>query len=382
MILIIISIVLLVLYGILLLLYAYGWWTQKAPAEATGLFTKESVTVIIPARNEADNIQACIRSILLNDFPEEQLELIVINDCSTDDTAELAIEALGDRGRVLQLEDYLKPEQRLNAYKKKALELAISQAKGSWIVTTDADCVVSPQWLRHIIPTASNKVTQLVAAPVSFIPYKKRKNCLYYFQSLDFMTMQGITAASARLRLGNMCNGANLAFRKSAFESVGGYQGIDHIASGDDMLLMAKIQRKFPDGIVYHKHRDAIVHTPVQASWSDFLNQRIRWSSKAGQYQEKRLTIILTLVYFFNLIFIPLLIAGIFQSRFLWIALYLLLVKIAIELFLLIPVARFYNKTKELFLFPLLQPAHIIYIVSAGFLGKFGHYKWKGRIVK
>src|SRR5690606_15592459 len=122
----------------------------------------------------------------------------------------------------------------------------------------------------------------------------------------------------------------------------------------------------------------AIVYTPAQGSWLELLQQRIRWSSKADKYQEKKLTWILAVVYFFNALFIPLLIAGLFHSYFLLLAAGLLGLKILIELVFLIPVSRFYNKTNELFLFAVLQPLHIIYIITAGFLGKFGHYKWKG----
>src|SRR5690606_36546345 len=232
MILTLVSITLLLSYCLLLLAYSYGWHQYKTATRKQVSTAK--VSVLISARNEAANIAACIQSILNTDFPADQFEILVIDDFSTDANAERARAALQHRGRVLHLADYLSADERLNAYKKKALELAIAQSSGEWIVTTDADCIVPENWLRQLIPT--EKHIQLVAAPVSFIPYNHQRNGLYYFQSIDFMTMQGITAAAIRLNMGNMCNGANLAFRKQAFEQVGGYQGIDHIASGDDLL--------------------------------------------------------------------------------------------------------------------------------------------------
>lgn len=381
MILLIISITLFALYSLLMILYGYGWRRQKKFMLSSAGPGREKISVLIPARNEAQHIAACIRSILDNDFPKAQLEILVIDDYSTDATAQLAAETLQEHGRVLRLADYLDKGEPLNAYKKKALEIAIAQATGHWILTTDADCCVPNNWLSTMSNAGQHPDIQFMAAPVSFTPFKGKKSLLYYFQSLDFMTMQGITVASIKLDLGNMCNGANLAFRKTAFAAVGGYKDIDHIASGDDMLLMYKMQQHFPDGIRYIKSTEAIVHTPAQGSWLDFLNQRIRWSSKAGKYQEKKLTWILAIVYCFNLQFLPLLVAGLFHTYFLSIALGLLLLKTLIEMIFLIPVARFYNKTNELFLFPLLQPLHIIYIITAGFLGKFGHYKWKDRKV-
>lgn len=380
---IIISFILFLLYALLMLLYSRGWHLQKSADKQTGITDDTTLTVIIPARNEEDNIGACITSILQNNIPAHQLEIILIDDFSADATAEIAGRLLANgKGQVLQLKDYLSKDERLNSYKKKALEIAIGAAKGAWIVTTDADCTVPENWLSGILTQKAQSGAHFIAAPVSFIPAGRKKDLLYYFQSIDFMTMQGITAAAARLNLGNMCNGANLAFDKKAFDEVGGYKGIDHIASGDDMLLMHKIQQKYPDGISYLKSPDAIVHTPAQPSWRDFLNQRIRWSSKADKYDDKKLTWILAVIYFFNVSFIVLTVSGFFDSFYwLWL-LGMLFAKVIVELVFLIPVARFYGKMNELFYFPLLQPLHILYIISAGFLGKFGSYQWKGRKVK
>lgn len=381
---IIISLILFFIYVVLMLMYSSGWHRQ-AIYNGKNSTAPVSVTVIIPARNEAHNIGPCVQSILDNNFPPALLEIIVIDDFSTDNTAETA-EALltGNRGKVLRLKEYLSKDERLNSYKKKALEIAISEAKGQLIITTDADCMVPPGWLQQITGLQEQQNAVFIAAPVSFTPGnpKGKKDLLYYFQSLDFMTMQGITAASVNMNLGNMCNGANLAFSKAAFDQVGGYKGIDHIASGDDMLLMHKMQQQFRNGICYLKSKAAIVDTAAQPTWQDFLNQRIRWSSKADKYDDKKLTLILIFIYLFNVSFIALIIAGFFNSSYwLWM-LGILFAKTGIELVFLVPVARFYGKLRELLYFPLLQPLHILYIITAGFLGKFGSYQWKGRKVK
>jgi len=381
MILIVIFSLLFLLYAGLMFLYRRGWRQQPSPvASGNG---EISITIIIPARNEAAHIGDCLTSILACPCPAGMREILVIDDFSEDDTAAIAGALLKNgHGRVLQMSRYLTAGERLNSYKKKALEIAIDEARGSWIITTDADCRVPPSWLQQLAAPMQHGTVQFIAAPVSFTPAGGRKSILYYFQSLDFMTMQGITAASAALKLGNMCNGANLAFSKAAFEAVGGYKGIDHIASGDDMLLMYKIRQRYPEGICYLKSRDAIVQTPAQPSWKDFLNQRIRWSSKADKYDDRKLTWILALVYFFNLSFPVWLLAGFFdKSYWLWMS-GILFAKILAELLLLVPVVRFYGKQSELLLFPLLQPLHILYIILAGFLGKFGSYSWKGRKVK
>jgi len=369
-------------YCVLMLVYKYGWQRQmKTTVPAGRPILQQRVSILIPARNERTHIEACLKALLHNDYPEDQLEIIVIDDFSDDDTAVLAAKTLGSRGRVLRLQDYISEDERLNAYKKKALEIAIAEASGDWIITTDADCIAGPCWIGEMTAAMAQPGAAFVVAPVNFTPAGKKKDLVYIFQSLDFMTMQGITASSAALNLGNMCNGANLAFSRKAYAAVDGYKGIDHIASGDDMLLMHKIRRQFPDGIIYQPSARAIVQTPAQPDVRSFLNQRIRWSSKAGKYNDTRLTLILLLVYLFNLSLLVLFTAALFIPAY-WIWLSgILFVKVLIELWYLAPVARFYNKSGELWYFPLLQPMHIAYIVLAGFLGKFGKYQWKGRSV-
>ena len=123
------------------------------------------------------------------------------------------------------------------------------------------------------------------------------------------------------------------------------------------------------------------MQTAPQPDWKSFFRQRIRWASKSGRYDDHRLTAILLLVYVFNLMLTCLLAGGFFLPHLWGLAAGILLVKIAMELYFLVPVASFYGKAKELLIFPLLQPLHILYIVCAGFLGFFGSYEWKGRKV-
>ena len=106
-----------------------------------------------------------------------------------------------------------------------------------------------------------------IAAPVAF---HKEKSFLDIFQSLDFMTLQGITGASVYKGFHIMCNGANLAYEKSIFYEVNGFSGIDDIASGDDMLLMHKIKNLYPERVVYLKSESAIVKTNTMPSLGAF----------------------------------------------------------------------------------------------------------------
>ena len=179
-----------------------------------------------------------------------------------------------------------------------------------------------------------------------------------------------------------MCNGANLAYVRKAFFDVNGFTDIDHIASGDDMLLMQKIAQRFPENISYLFSKDAVVTTSAAKTWKEFFSQRIRWASKATNYNDLKIFSALFLVYFFNCSLLALFITG-FWIPFLWLGLVsIIIIKIIIELIFLYPVAKFYNEQKLLARFPFFQPLHIMYTVIAGWLGVFGSFEWKGRRVK
>lgn len=367
--------ILTILYAVLLMAYRY-WFSKLSifkPADTQAVPTKFSI--VIPARNEAANIKACVDSILAQDYPTDAFEIIVMDDFSEDDTA-FIVEALHQQYpnvHLLKLSDYFKPHE-LTAFKKKAIEKAVSHAKGDWIITTDADCKVPSKWLSLYNAYILKEQPVFVAAPVMFI---KTAGVLNQFQILDFLALQGITAASVGAGKHSMSNGANLAFEKAAFIAVGGYQGVDHIASGDDMFLMHKMKKTLAKPIGYLFHPDAIVLTDAMPSWRQFIMQRIRWSSKARYYDDRSIFWVLLLVYLFNLSFLLMFLLGDFKSLLIALAF-----KTFFELFFLDPVAGFFHKKEELRYFPLYQPIHIVYNIVAGLFGQIKTYTWKGRKVK
>jgi len=163
---------------------------------------------------------------------------------------------------------------------------------------------------------------------------------------------------------------------------VGGFSGIDHIASGDDMLLMYKIWKQYPDKVFYLKSKEAFVSTSPMRTWKSFINQRFRWASKAKAYEDKRILPVMLLVYSINLCFLLLLIAGYWNPNNWLYALLLWIGKTFAELPLFASIASFFNKKWMIKLFFPFQPLHIFYILITGLFGQFSRYEWKGRKVK
>lgn len=386
MIFLIITIFLLVPYGLLILYFRKSWieipvYTgEKKVADELPF-----ISIIIAARNEEKNIGECIQSIVNQTYPGNKFEIIITDDHSTDNTVSIIRAFQNENIRLINLADFT-GNKSLNSYKKKSIETALKFAKGTLVVTTDADCVAPKKWIETLVNFYKEKNALFVALLVSFqnpLPEDSFfKRFFKIFQSIDFMTLQGITGASVHKKFLSMCNGANLAYEKKAFFDVNGFEGIDQIASGDDMLLMHKIQNQFPGKIFFLKSRDIIVETKPAETLKEFMNQRIRWASKTNQYTDKKIISVLLLVYLLNAWVFILAIASFFFIKVFYLFIISLLIKIIIELIFLYSVARFFDKQKLLWWFIPAQPFHILYTLIAGWLGTFGSYQWKGRKVR
>ncbi|MBC7827537.1 MAG: glycosyltransferase [Chitinophagaceae bacterium] len=371
---------LLVCYALLIDYYRRAW-NQIPDFIAGGSSARVFISVIIAARNEEKNLIPLIDSLRQQTYPSPQFEIIIVDDDSTDNTWNILQTLSGEAIdiRAVKLADPVTGNLPTRSHKKLAIERAIDLAKGELIVTTDADCSFGPNWLSDIAVYYSASGAKFIAAPVKI---KTDGSFLSIFQALDFLTLQGITGASVYKRFHTMCNGANLAYEKKAFHEVGGFQGVDNIASGDDMLLMYKIYKRYPASVFYLKSKQVVVTTNAVHTWKDFFNQRIRWASKATHYDEKRLFWILLLVYSINLCFLVLAISSLWKATWLFFLLLLLAAKIIIEFPFVNAVAIFFSEKKLMNYFPIMQPFHILYTIIAGWLGRFGSYEWKGRRIK
>lgn len=381
-----------IFYFALLLLYAIGWQRIKPFSLPPNFFPSTSIAVIIPARNEADNIGRCLTAVLEQQYPPELLQLIVIDDHSTDNTA--AIVATNyPQVKLLRLSEHIAANHPNNispnkakpiaiAYKKKAIETAILQTQQELIVTTDADCFMNEQWLLYIAAFyETHNKPQMIAAPVC---YTRVTSFFATFQALDFAGMIVATGASLHWGLSDMCNGANLAYQRAAFFAVKGFSGIDDIASGDDMLLMNKIRHQYPNGIFFLKNKAATVYTYPQPTLQDFARQRLRWASKSGRYADRFTLPALASVYLFNLSLITtsiLLLLGIFRPFWPYLVLQIGL-KLTADAIFLYTGTYFFGQKRWLYWFFPAQLLHIFYIVLIGTIGNLKTYQWKGRKVK
>ncbi|HRF42482.1 MAG TPA: glycosyltransferase, partial [Saprospiraceae bacterium] len=140
-----------------------------------------SVSVVIPARNEAAGIEACLRSVFQQNYPPHLLEIIVVDDHSEDDTVAIVGSLNLPNLRLLRLADFVQPGAT-TSFKKKAIKTAIAHARGELIVTTDADCTAPPDWLPAIVSLYEQRRPKAILASVGLAP---AANKMERFQALD-----------------------------------------------------------------------------------------------------------------------------------------------------------------------------------------------------
>lgn len=368
-----------VAYFAIIAAYCYAWVKQKVPTFGINT-SKTSVSIIIAARNEEHTISNCLNSIIKQSYFTKEVELIIVDDHSSDDTIK-EVQKIADQHSNIKLISIPKQDNG----KKQAISAGIKMATGELIVTTDADCIMGPEWLCTIVNFFNQSNAQMIVSPVCFYD---EKNGFEKMQSLEFMALMASSGASLYFNKAIMCNGANLAYTKKVFYEVNGFENIDRSASGDDVLLMYKIKRKYPKGVQFLKHPDALVFTKAKSTLKEFFNQRIRWASKGFRALNPETKIISLIVYLFNLLLLASLFIGFgysnsdFHLPILKIGLILLGIKCIIDFLLLFLAGTFFNKKRFLIYFLPEQIVYILYIVLIGLFGFIGKYTWKDRNIK
>lgn len=378
-----IAAVLTVIYVAIVLRYVEGWKALPyfSPDKKSEKHT--TLSVLIPARNEEQNIANTLQAVFAQNYPTHLFEVIVIDDHSTDNTATIVEQFIQQYSniRLIRLAEYDLNDTQ--SFKKKALEIAIQKSNYQLIVTTDADCIMGKNWLSLIADYYEKHKPAFIAAPVIFYD---EKNTFQQFQSLDFTGMMGVNGAGIFRKFQYLCNGANLAYEREAFYEVGGFEGIDNLASGDDLMLMQKMAKRYPNRITFLKNIAAATRTTPKRNLRDFMSQRIRWATKTTHYPDLRVTLTWALIWLFC-VSIPIsFMLGIFWGKtMLWLGVGQLLIKAVVDYIFLNSVVTSLGR-KDLVNMRVYLPSiflELIYVIVIGTLGNIiKNYEWKGRKVR
>ncbi len=363
-------------YALLTAWYLHCWREEPDWVPPEDAAPQTRLSVIVPMRNEAAALPACLEALSRQRYPRQLWELIVVDDHSEDESATIASRFPLPNLRVLRL-----GEEAPDTFgKKAALQVGIAAARGELIVTTDADCRMGPEWLRTLALAYESGGWCFLAAPVQI---QEGESLLSRFQALDLLGMMAATLAGIRSGCYHMANGANLAYPRAVFEQVGGFTGIDGRASGDDVLLMQKIARRHPGKLTFLKSRAAEVWTAPQPTLRTFFRQRLRWASKSDAYREPFLLFLLGWVLSFCLLLLSVPFWAFAGWKYPAGGLCLLLVKGFSDFWMLNAAARWAMRTHLLRGYWRLQLLHIAYIAAVGVSANlWKRYPWKGRKVR
>ena len=231
-----------------------------------------AVTVVVPAHNEADQLPACLTSLAAQTYSPEHTEIIVVNDRSTDQTLQIA-QSWSNQLPGLQI---LSVEQSLHACpKKNALAQGIRAGTGTLILVTDADCRPPPDWISATVRCFEPEVGMVLG----FAPLTWDGGFLNGLLALQSLVVNGLAAGSAGVGFPLTCSGRNLAYRRTAFEEVGGFNAIGHILGGDDVLLMHEIAHQTAWRIRFNPDKSAAVPSNPHADRQ--FQRQVRYQSKA-----------------------------------------------------------------------------------------------------
>ncbi|MFM1745691.1 MAG: hypothetical protein RLZZ630_1628 [Bacteroidota bacterium] len=262
-------------YAGLLLVFSFGFYMAGRRFRAGNPSKMPSATVLVPFRNEQANLPGLLSDLLKQDYPRDLLEIIFIDDHSSDHGAEL-VASYGKQVKIIRLPD-------TSMGKKAALEAGVAASSSEWILTTDADCRLPKGWVSSLIRVGHASGACMVCGTVDIA--WQSVSPLSVLQVLETHLLQRMGAASLSLGFPLLNTGASLAFRRDAFIEVGGYSANRHLASGDDTFLLLAMHSAHPGRVVPCILPESRVTTAAEPDWGAYLAQRHRRASKVGHYR-------------------------------------------------------------------------------------------------
>ena len=369
----ILSITLLLIYAVFILGNCCVLLIQRKEIGLKNYSPKTKITIIIPARNEEQTILKCLQSISIQQFPENLLQVIVVDDGSIDNTVTLAETFLKENFVDYKL---IRMESKEPGGKKSAILKAIEQAEGSIIITRDADSYTeNPLWLKSLVYSFEKENCDLLISPVIL---HGDNSFLSNFQKFENLAINALGLSMTKIKLPFVCSGANLAYKKEKFLQCQPYQNNLNLGSGDDMFLLKSFfLNRY--SINSNTSTESIIYTGTETSFKKMLLQRLRWASKSGKINTLPVFFTGLLMLSVNALCLLALCLPFVNSLYLTISLLTLTIKFIIDFLLLILSARMFKQKVSWLLLPLAFLFNGIYVPVLTFASIFVKPNWKGR---
>ena len=369
-----VSIIILVVifYSLVMFMLLLGMGRLKNDA-VSSLEKPAQVTVVIPFRDEEERLSDLIKDLKSQTYPKDSFTVILVNDHSRDASEALMNSLIGSDSRFLYLS---LPDGRSG--KKEALFYGIQQAKSDWIIQTDADCRLGPQFIFSHMAFREKRQADMVAGLVT--TRQGTGGFMEAFERLDLLSLVGSGAGSFYFKRPIMCNGANLAYSRELYQETRKLDPSGGITSGDDMFLMIGA-RKLGKKLSFMVSREAMVETIPIGSIGEFIAQRIRWGSKAVFYGMIDIQLLALLVAFTNILVLLIPLFIFLNPEYWFLLMGVFVVKSMSDFSILYRITGFTGQRKSLRMFiPISLTYHVsqLVILTGSLLTR---PSWKGRRV-
>jgi len=331
-------------------------------------------TVIVSARNEENNISNLVNALVNQSYPKELLQLIIINDRSTDQTAEILTnyEREIDNLTIVTIQE----TPAGWAPKKWALNTAINTVTTEIILQTDADCIPHNDWVKCMVQPFSSSEVGFVSGPA---PLTNKSTLIDSLYELDSLAQDAFSAGGFSQGMVFSCTGRNIGYSKQAFDDVSGYENVSHFISGDDDLLLHKITGHPSYKAQFVLSKESVVESPPPSSLEQFIHQRLRFASKGFSYYNIKtsasLRVVLPFLYVTNLVALLSLFNFTETSHFYW--MWPWIIKTMVDGIITYVFYHSIGRKWSLGTMTLLSLIHPLYIVTFGILGPFSTFEWK-----
>jgi len=329
-----------------------------------------TVSILIAARNEQDTLPDCLESLSQLNYPTHLFDILILNDNSTDQTRAIA-QSYNQRITNLNVIDIIENKSGLSG-KMNALAQGIEQSHGEIILITDADCSVPRDWVSEFV-TYFNDNVGLVGGMTILTPIHRKRRLFHDMQKMDWIYLQGIASGTAGIGMPVSVLGNNFAFRRQAYQDVGGFERIGFSLT-EDMALLRAIEKETNWNVAYPLDRSNAIHSKTVATSHELIQQRRRWT-KGG---------IETSLWGFTLLIVTFLVHVLTCLSFLvgmWsYTLYVLLIVCIADFSIVLRLLKRFKLYKLIYIFPVFELYYFAYtIVLAFLLPKPSKIVWKGR---
>lgn len=334
-------------------------------------FSPTSISLIIPFRNEAENLPKLLDSLRRQDYSKGHLEILLIDDHSYDQGISFIEESIPDFPFPIRLISLVS-----QIGKKAAMIEAIKEAKGDLILCTDADCYFGPNWVESFHTEFQNSNAAMICGSVLL---ESGNSFIESWQKVEQAILMTFTQQSIYRKRAILANGANMAFQRELFKAE--FFSASSSQSGDDIFLLQELKKRYPDKIKFNASKDALVYTSPKSSWKSFLLQRLRWASKSKHYKDSDMLWIGGGIFLCNLIVVSLLIGSIINSNLLVYFLIFFLGKMILDGATLIHARDYLNIMGKVFWWIVFSFFYPLYSIGIALLSLLFKPKWKGRSV-